>query len=113
MNAGVLVDPIHFDRAGSTPAQLAAIAPHRLAYLQFCDAPTARPRTITELLRQARSDRLLPGDGGLDLRGLLSAMPAHSPLSLEIPFDRPPGLPARERALSAIKATQRWLAAAI
>ena len=96
-NAGVLVEPIHFDRAHSTLAQLAAIAPQRLTYLQFCDAPAERPGDVDEMLRQARSDRLLPGDGGLDLHGLVCAMPALAPLSLEIPLRRPAGLAARAR----------------
>jgi len=109
-NAGVLVDPIHFDRAAGTLAQLAAIAPQRLGYLQFCDAPAERPADIEELLRQARSDRLLPGDGALDLRALLRAMPPEAPLSLEIPLCRPAGLPAHERARRAIDRTRRLLA---
>ena len=109
-NAGVLVDPIHFDRAGSTLAQLAAIAPQRLGYVQFCDAPADRPSTVEELLRQAPSDRLLPGDGGLDLRRLLHAMPPGVPLSLEIPQSRRPGLTAHDRARRAIDATLGLLA---
>ena len=108
-NAGVLVDPIHFDRAGSTFAQLASIAPQRLAYMQFCDAPAERPTSVDELLRQARGNRLLPGDGGLGLRELLRAMPLDLPLSLEIPLARPAGLPARERARRAMDATRRLL----
>src|SRR5205085_8187613 len=83
-NAGVLIDPIHFDRAGSPIEALAAIAPRRLPYLQFCDAVAERPTSVEELLRQARTDRLPPGEGGLDLRALLAAMPADVALSLEV-----------------------------
>ncbi|MDE2082741.1 MAG: sugar phosphate isomerase/epimerase [Burkholderiales bacterium] len=108
-NAGLLVDPIHFDRAGSELSDLASIAPAWLPYLQFCDAPAARPTSLPELLRQARADRLLPGHGGLDLRGLLAAMPPAAPLSLEIPLAA--RLPARQRAALALQATRAWLAA--
>ncbi|HEV2686605.1 MAG TPA: TIM barrel protein, partial [Actinomycetota bacterium] len=38
-NAGLLVDPIHFDRAGEVPANIAAIPRARLRYMQICDAP--------------------------------------------------------------------------
>jgi len=105
-NAGVLIDPIHFDRAGSSVADIAAIAPRHLPYMQFCDAPAERPTTREELLRQARSARLPPGEGGLDLRGLLAAMPPGVPLSLEVPFA---GATALERARRVFDATRRWL----
>jgi len=108
-NAGVLIDPIHFDRAGNKAAQIAAVPAARLAYLQFCDAPVERPGDLHGLLNQARAERRLPGEGGLDLRGILCAAPADAPLSLEIPM-RSCGLPACERALLALQATQRFIA---
>lgn len=109
INAGVLIDPIHFDRAGSRIEQIAGIAVQRLAYLQFCDAPPERPTSTQELLRQARTDRRLPGEGGLDLQGLLRAMPREVPLSLEIPIALPAGLSAPARARRCIDATRRML----
>lgn len=109
-NAGVLIDAIHFDRAGSRLEEIAALPPQRLPYLQLCDAPAERPHTVDELLRQARAARRLPGEGGLDLAGLLRAMPAGVPLSLEIPLAEPAGLDAEERARRALDATRRLLA---
>lgn len=108
-NGGVLIDPIHFDRAGNHAGQIAAVPAARLAYLQFCDAPAERPADLAGLLHQARAERLPPGEGGLDLRGILAAAPADAPLGLEIPM-RSRGLPARERALIALQATQRFIA---
>lgn len=107
-NAGVLIDPIHFDRGGNLASQIAAVPPERLAYLQFCDAPAERPTDLDDLLRQARAERLPPGEGGLDLRGILAATPAHAPLSLEIPMHSR-GLPALARAQLALQATRRFL----
>ena len=107
-NAGVLIDPIHFDRAGNDAAQIAQVPAQRLAYLQFCDAPAARPTDLENLLHQARAERALPGEGGLDLRAILAAVPADAPLSLEIPMQSR-GLPAFERARLALQATQRFL----
>lgn len=108
-NAGVLIDPIHFDRAGNHAAQIASVPAARLAYLQFCDAPAERPADLHGLLHQARAERLPPGEGGLDLRGILAAAPADAPLSLEIPM-RSRGLPAPERALLVLQAAQRFIA---
>ena len=111
--AGVLVDPLHFDRGGNHAEQLLSVPPDRLPYLQFCDAPAERPPTLDGLLYQARSARLPPGQGGLDLLGLVSAAPADVPLSLEVPMADVPGMPARtpfERAALVRAETLKWLA---
>lgn len=108
-NAGVLIDPIHFDRAGSRLEQIAAVAPRRLPYMQFCDAPAERPATLEGLLHQARASRLPPGEGELDLAGLLQAMPPEVPLSLEVPLAWP-GAGALARARRVLEATRRLLA---
>ena len=84
--AGIVVDPIHFDRAGDDPAQIARLPAERFRVMQLCDAPAERPTDLDTLLFQARAERLMPGDGGLDLRSLLAAMPAHVPISLEVPM---------------------------
>lgn len=103
-NAALLVDAIHFFRAGDRFADLNGA---RLRYAQLCDAPTDRPADMQEIIRQARSDRLFPGEGGLDLKGLLAALPADLPLSLEVPVARK--LPPLERARRALSATKRLL----
>jgi sugar phosphate isomerase/epimerase len=102
-NGALLVDAIHFFRAGDRFDDI----PNRLHYAQFCDARPERPTEMQELIRQARSDRLFPGEGGLDLAGLLRALPAELPLSLEIPYAKP--LPALERARRALAATKAVL----
>jgi sugar phosphate isomerase/epimerase len=85
-NGGILVDPIHFDRGGSRPEEIATVPRARLRYAQLCDAPAERPRDLETLLLQARAERLMPGDGGLDLLGILRALPRDIPLSLEVPM---------------------------
>jgi sugar phosphate isomerase/epimerase len=110
-NAGVLIDPIHFDRGGSRPAELAGVPPQRLPYLQFCDAPAERPSTLEGLLHQARAERLPPGQGGLDLAALLHAAPRDVPLSLEVPMATlARTMPALARARMLRETTERWLA---
>ncbi len=107
VNSGLLVDAIHFFRAGDEPAGLAAVPKHYFHYAQFCDARRERPAEMQEIIRQARADRLMPGEGGLDLAGLVRALPDGLPLSLEIPYARP--MPALERARRAREATLRLL----
>ena len=109
-NAGLLVDPIHFDRGGSTAGEIPSVARSWLRYVQLCDAPAERPATLEGLLHQARSERLLPGEGGLDLRGILRAVPRDTPISIEIPQEAlAQTVPAVERARRALVATHRLL----
>jgi len=103
-NAGVLIDPIHFDRGGSKASEIATASPTRLRYMQLCDAPAERPRDMSTVLYQARAERLMPGDGGLDLQGMLRAVPPDIPLSLEIP------MVTLTRALPAVQRTRQMLA---
>lgn len=106
-NSALLVDPIHFFRADNSFADLKG-AP--LRYLQFCDAHPGRPTEAQELMRQARGDRLFPGEGALDLKGLMGALPANLPMSLEIPMARK--IEPFERAKLALEATRRFFAGA-
>jgi sugar phosphate isomerase/epimerase len=103
-NGALLVDAIHFFRAGDSFSDLKGM---RLRYAQFCDAPAERPADMKEIIRQAREDRLMPGEGGLDLKGLLAALPPDLPLSVEIPYKRPMG--ALERARLALQSTRKFL----
>ena len=110
-NAGVLIDPFHFSRSRSRIEDIAAVPPARLRYLQFCDVPAAIPPTMDAILAEARAERLFPGEGALDLLGLLRAVPADIPLSIEVPthtLARTVG--ATERARRALTATQHLLA---
>jgi sugar phosphate isomerase/epimerase len=106
-NGGLLVDAIHFYRGGDTPQVLAKVGRQRLRYMQLCDARPERPSDMQEIIRQARGDRLFPGEGGLDLKGLLRALPAGIPLSLEIPVAQK--LEPLERARRALAATKALL----
>jgi len=106
-NAALLVDAIHFFRGGNRPPDLARVPKQRLRYMQFTDARAEVPTDMQEMIRQARGDRLFPGEGGLDLRALLRALPADLPISLEIPYAQP--MPALERLRRALAATNAVL----
>src|SRR5690606_29392569 len=74
-NAEILVDTIHVARSASTPEDISAIDPARLSYCQICDAPPGVPTDREELLFTARKERLLPGEGGVDLDAQISRLP--------------------------------------
>lgn len=85
-NGGILVDALHFDRSGSTFEQLDAAPPAWLPFVHLCDAPAQHPGTTESLLHEARAERLPPGEGGLDLTGLLRRLPPGVPVALEVPM---------------------------
>jgi sugar phosphate isomerase/epimerase len=83
-NAGLLVDTLHFFRSSSTLKQLKQIPSDWINFVQLCDATNPAPQTTEAMIDVARAGRLFPGDGDLDLRPLVEAMPVR-PYSLEIP----------------------------
>jgi sugar phosphate isomerase/epimerase len=84
-NTGLIIDPLHFDRAASSTDALRALPREYFGYVQFCDAPAERPADLDTLLYRARCERMIPGEGGLDLAGILRALPDHLPVSIEVP----------------------------
>jgi len=103
-NSALLVDAIHFYRADNVLDELRGVP---MRYMQLCDAHPGRPSEMQEIIRQARGDRLFPGEGALDLRGLMRALPGDLPLSLEVPVARK--MDPFERARRAMEATRRLL----
>jgi sugar phosphate isomerase/epimerase len=111
-NAGVLVDALHFDRSGSSIRDIAAIPGGRLHYWQLCDGPAERPATTEEMMRAARTERMFPGEGGIDLVSLARAMPVDIPISLEVPTaELAKTMDATARARRALDAARRVIAA--
>jgi len=86
-NGGILVDALHFARCGSTLEDIRALDPHWLHYAQICDGPVPGPDTVEGLVHAARCERMLPGEGDLDLHGLFAALPRDIQVSVEVPSD--------------------------
>ena len=105
-NAYVLIDALHFSRSGGLPAHVKTIDPARFRYAQICDAGPGMPgpTDTPALVREARTGRLLPGEGVLPLKDLVAALPANLPLAIEAPCRATAGLPALERARRAYRA---------
>ncbi len=109
-NSGIVIDPIHFDRAGEKLETVGKIPKQWLRYMQFCDAPAERPDR-EGMLFQARAERKIPGEGGLDLMGLLHAMPRGIPIAIEAPMNEmAKTVGAVERAKRLLGATRELLA---
>lgn len=107
-NAHVLLDALHFFRAGGTAAALRGIDPTLLGTVQLCDAPAGAP---ADLAAEARTARLFPGEGGLDLRGFIAALPPGIPLGVELPIAaRFPDLAPAARIRLMAERTREFLA---
>lgn len=84
-NAAILVDALHLSRSGGDPADLRLLPAAKIMSAQLCDAVAVRPKTNEALMTEARSERLLPGTGALPLQRLISELPDHTKLSVEVP----------------------------
>jgi len=83
---GILVDTLHFNRSTSTLDELDRIPASRLPFVHVADAPVQASYTTEELLQAARVERLPPGEGGIDIKRILSHMPQDIPVALEVPM---------------------------
>ena len=112
-NGGILLDPLHFFRSDSRIEDIARVPPAWLNYWQMCDAPSEHPGTTEGLLHAARAERMLPGEGGLDLVALVRAMPPDLTISIEVPMaELARTMGPLERACRAVARTKEVLARA-
>ncbi|OBH80770.1 xylose isomerase [Mycobacterium scrofulaceum] len=79
----LLIDTMHLVRSGSGAADLAATDPARIGYAQLNDT-TLRPRG-GNYMEEAMYERMVPGEGELPLRDILSALPSDIVIELEVP----------------------------
>ena len=109
-NGGILVDALHFHRSDDTFDAIREIPPERIHIFQICDAPTLFDPSPTALVHTARANRLFPGDGEIDLQGILSCIPDSAIISIEVPnLEMAQTVSAHERARYALDITKRLL----
>ena len=97
--AAVLLDALHIQRGGSDLAEVRALEPELVPCVQLCDGPLDTPETIELPGRlpmgmtadgsprhvESRVQRQLVGEGEFPLAELLGAVPAGTPISVEVP----------------------------
>ena len=109
-NGGVAVDAWHYFRSGADEQLLVSLPGARVLGIQLDDAPN---RAEDDLLHATLHERLLPGDGELDLVGLLGALGkigAAAPIGVEVFSDALHALGPIEAAKRAGDATRTLLA---
>jgi sugar phosphate isomerase/epimerase len=109
---GILVDTLHFNRSGSRVEQFDNFPSSRLPFVHVCDATVQDVYTTEELLHAGRAERLPPGEGGIDIRGILRHVPPGIPVALEVPMAAMSAAEGSEAvALRVRQAAERLLAA--
>ncbi|MBJ9702700.1 sugar phosphate isomerase/epimerase family protein [Acinetobacter calcoaceticus] len=111
-NAAILIDALHFDRSDSTLEQVKALDPKQLNYVQLCDGLAEYDPSDEGLIKIARSNRLVPGQGEIDLVGLIRALPKEIMLAAEVPNLVLAERPALERAEINLQAMKQLVALA-
>lgn len=104
---GLLVDSFHWYTAGHTVADLEAVPVEKIVHVHLNDAPD-KPRD-----QQIDSQRLLPGDGIIDLKGFLGALKTigyTDYMGIETFSEELKALPVEEAAARAAAAGKRVLA---
>lgn len=104
----IALDILHLVRSGSTVAEVAALAPGQIAHGQLCDGTSLE--VTADYGVEAAGNRLVPGEGVFPVAEFLAALPADTPIDLEVP--RPPEQPAAERIRQALEGARRLLGAA-
>ncbi|SMP48580.1 sugar phosphate isomerase/epimerase family protein [Anoxynatronum buryatiense] len=84
-NAALMVDTLHAHRSKVAAKDLAEVDNSLYGFIHLCDGPGYIPSLDDpEMIGVAREGRLYPGDGEIDLKGMLQAMP-QKPISIELP----------------------------
>ena len=109
--AALLIDTIHFQRAGHNPEQLEELEASLLPYTQICDGNLECESGFETYQEDAIDLRSCPGEGALPVADIIKALPKAIPLSLEIRSkayrDRFPD--GTERACAVRKASLAYL----
>ena len=84
-NAYLVLDTLHAHRSRVSVEDVSKVEPSKFGFIHLCDGPGPIPALDDpSMIGVAREGRLYPGDGEIDLKGMLLAMPAN-PISIELP----------------------------
>ncbi len=106
----LLIDTMHLVRSGSGPAEVAAVDPDLIGYIQLSDVPLVP--TIPDYMEEGCFERMVPGAGELPLLEILDALPRHLVIGLEVPLrsQADAGVGPHERLGRCVEASRELLA---
>jgi len=84
-NAYLMVDTLHAHRSRVSADDIAKVDPSKFGFIHLCDGPgPIPPLDDPSMIGVAREGRLYPGEGEINIKGMLLAMPPN-PISIELP----------------------------
>lgn len=112
-NIGLMVDTMHFHRGKSSLDELDAVPPRWFNFVHIADDRRDVPPTLEEARRTMREERLYPGEGAVDIAGILRHLPADVVCAIELPHrERSRALGAEGFARECLDRTKRYLSRA-
>jgi sugar phosphate isomerase/epimerase len=112
-NVGIMVDTMHFHRARTPLDELDHVSPQWFNYVHIADDRTDVPTTLGEARRTMREERLYPGEGAVDIAGILRHLPDDVVCAIELPHRmRQHELGAAAFARECLDRTKRYLSQA-
>jgi len=86
-NMGIVIDTLHAYRSQVRWEELDQLPGEWFSYAHLCDCGKEIPSDLESLVHAGRAERLYPGEGAVDFRGLIQRLP-HIIRGLEIPSER-------------------------
>ena len=104
----LLIDVMHFVRSGSGPADIAALDPDLIAYVQLSDTRLGAEYQYEAYLDEALYQRMVPGTGELGVAELLKVLPRDRVFGIEVPLrsEAEAGIEPRERLGKCVEAVR-------
>ena len=84
-NAGIMIDTFHFHHSGDAVEDLASIPSDWCHYVHVSDDRIEAGADLEDCKRRGREERLYPGEGGIDIAGILNQLPERAVCGIELP----------------------------
>ncbi|MDR1509004.1 MAG: sugar phosphate isomerase/epimerase [Synergistaceae bacterium] len=109
-NAAILLDTLHFHRSRVTLDELKECPKNMFRIVHLCDAPSFIPDDEKSLIHTGRAERFYPGDGEIDIAGIMRLLDEEITVGIEVPnIKAVEVIGATEHARRCLEKTKRYL----
>ena len=84
-NVGIMIDTLHFHRGRIPLEQLDRIPAPWVNFVHVSDDRPGVPASLEDARRTMREERLYPGEGSVDIAGILGRLPQQAICAIELP----------------------------